>query len=64
MAVTCLEALTKQQFYGFVILSAAKNLSFCGLIETLRCAQGDKGKVLLECFRQIKKKYQPQSVRL
>ena len=53
-----LEALTKPPFYGFVIpsagsgrrLSAAKNLSLCELIETLRCAQGDKGEVMLECL--------------
>ena len=40
-----LGTLTKPRFCGFVILSAAKNLSRYGSIETLRFAQGDMGEV-------------------
>ena len=44
---------TKPRVYESVILSAAKNLRLCGLIETLRFAQGDMGKVLLEWLRVL-----------
>ena len=46
--VGLLGILTKPWFYGFVILSEAKNLSLYGLIQTLRFAQGDMAEVLLE----------------
>jgi len=45
--------LTQPGPYGLVILSAAKNLSLCGGLETLRFAQGDKGEVLLESFSNL-----------
>ena len=44
---------TKPRVYESVILSAAKNLGLCGLIETLRFAQGDMGKVSLEWLRVL-----------